>query len=184
MRNVAKLFAVLTVAGVAAAAEASPITYDFTMRATDGPLAGAVANGTFSFDSSSITPGARNNTHGALTALNFTWDGITYDATTANTGQLTFDTAGNLVQAIFGNSCGAGFCGLDGGFEEWDVDAGPGSGFGLGSYSMTSYPGIYDARVTMSRAVVANAPEPLTLSLFGAGLAGFAAMRRRRRKAA
>jgi hypothetical protein len=30
---------------------------------------------------------------------------------------------------------------------------------------------------------VASVPEPVTLSLFGAGLAGVAAMRRRRRKA-
>lgn len=57
---------------------ATPITVDFSVTATTGPLSGTTANGTLTFDSSTIPgslPGAVDAT-GLLTDLNFTWNGI------------------------------------------------------------------------------------------------------------
>ena len=66
------------------AADATPVNYTFS--ATSGPLAGTTAPSTFSYDTSSIVLGGININNGLLTALNFTWDGITYSRTNANTG--------------------------------------------------------------------------------------------------
>jgi hypothetical protein len=68
------------------AADATPVNYTFSVTATSGPLAGTTAPGTFSYDTSSIVPGGFNNNAGVLTALNFTWHGITYNQTTAIPG--------------------------------------------------------------------------------------------------
>src|SRR5438034_1239057 len=87
------------------AADASPIDYTFSVTATEGPLSATTAAGTFSYDTSSIVPGGRNLNTGLLTALNFTWDGITYNQTTANTGALGFDAAGMLTLSLFGTNC-------------------------------------------------------------------------------
>jgi hypothetical protein len=70
-------------------------------------------------------PGGTNSNTGLLTALNFTWDGITYDQTTANTGFLTFNTSGTLVTDVFGNDCSAGQCIVASNRVDWVV-AGPG----------------------------------------------------------
>jgi hypothetical protein len=45
----------------AGSAKADLITYDFTVTATTGPLAGTMADGTFSYDSSSIVLGGVNS---------------------------------------------------------------------------------------------------------------------------
>src|SRR5215472_15642660 len=95
----------LTVGGIA---NASPITYDFTVTATSGPLSGTIEHGTFSYDSSSIVPGGINQAAGLLTGLSFVWNGISYDQTTANTGDLRFDASGHLTEALFGTDCSAG----------------------------------------------------------------------------
>ena len=105
-----------TVAGLALAltlvpdAMAAPFSYVFSVTATSGPLSGTTAAGTFSYDSSSIVLGGSNNNIGLLTALNFIWDGITYNQATANTGLLGFDGAGTLTGIAFGNNCPAGVC--------------------------------------------------------------------------
>ena len=78
---------------------AEQITYSFRVTATDGPLAGATANGSFSYDSSIVAPNVTLSATGLLTSLSFTWHGITYDATTANTGFLSFDSAGQLSES-------------------------------------------------------------------------------------
>jgi hypothetical protein len=77
----------------AGGAKASLITYDFTVTATSGPLEGAVAHGTFSYDSSSIVPGNFNVATGLLTSLSFSWNGVAYTQATANTGFLGFDAS-------------------------------------------------------------------------------------------
>ena len=69
-------------------ANAIPINYSFSVMATAGPLDGVTENGTFSYDSSSIVPGGININTGQRTALSFTWNAITYNQTTANTGAL------------------------------------------------------------------------------------------------
>ncbi len=111
---------------VALNANASPITFSFSAAATSGPLDGITENGAFTYDSSSIIPGGLNDNTGLLTGLNFTWNGITYNQTTANTGSLAFDSSGNLTEAFFGDNCIASQCTVQGGTNEWSLFAVPG----------------------------------------------------------
>ena len=103
----------------ASAAKAAPITYDFTVTGTSGPLNGTAAHGTFSYDSSSIVPRGANQATGLLTSLSFSWNGVSYDQTTANTGDLRFDVSGNLTQAQFGSNCSSFGCSLIFGSNSW-----------------------------------------------------------------
>ncbi|MGH7102531.1 MAG: hypothetical protein ACREFJ_09045, partial [Acetobacteraceae bacterium] len=112
-------------------AQASVISYDFTVTITSGPLpSGTVENGSFSYDSSSIVPNGSNSATGLLTALAFTLNGITYNASTANTGFLAFKV-GDLVNFSFGNQCFAGGCGADATANSWYASPG-GDGFAYG----------------------------------------------------
>lgn len=159
-------------------AEATPVNYDFSVSVSNGPLHGTTANGTFSYDDSSIVLGGVNNALDLFTALDFTLNGTTYDAGSANTGQLRFDAAGNLISFIFGTHCTAGQCKLATGAGSFLVSSTafayfvrrPQLGAGTGT---TSY-----SPVTPSVSV----PEPGTLSLFGLGallLGLFVGVRRR-----
>src|SRR6185436_7601697 len=100
-------------------ARASTIIYSFSVIATDGPLNGTTASGTFSFDSSSVVPGGINSATGLLTSLDFTWNGITYNQTTANTGALAFSPSGALIEIVFGSFCFPSICLPKNGQESW-----------------------------------------------------------------
>jgi hypothetical protein len=172
--------AVLTAAVVALVsfgANASPITYDFTVTGTTGPLSGITATGSFAYDSS-IVPAGGGSVSGTnlLTTLNFTWDGIIYNQTTANTGSLGFDPSGALFNAEFGTNCTAGGCSTTSGFEQWEVSQTVLGSVGGFEYGIAGHEGLFvgNARLT-------KVPEPLTLSIFGAGLAGAVAIRRRKK---
>lgn len=84
-------FAAIT---LAASVSAAPITYRFTVTATDGVLTGATATGAFTYDSSVVAPNSTVIAVDLLTHLDFTWNGVAYNATTANTGDLVFDSVG------------------------------------------------------------------------------------------
>ena len=90
---------------------AAPITYGFRVEAKTGGLAGITADGSMSFDDSMIPIGGGIVRGGPrLTELDFFWDGIPYDETAANTGGLVFDSAGVLIEALFGTACGDAYC--------------------------------------------------------------------------
>jgi hypothetical protein len=156
---------------VAFHASASPITYSFSATATSGPLDGVTENGTFTYDSSSIMPGGINSNTGLLTGLNFTWNGITYNQTTANTGFLEFYSSGDLAEAMFGNNCTAIGCGVIEDTNDWFVTAIPGE---------TTTPPFAFVYATPSTSVfmgtvttaLSPIPEPSTLALLGVGVAG------------
>ena len=160
-------------------ADASPITYDFTVTAKDGPFGGTTEQGMFIYDSSSILPGASNVTKGLLTSLNFSWNGITYDQTTANTGFLNFDVSGNLVRAVFGNDCSAG-CIVPVATNTWSINLLPPGGPLEFFYAVPGNAGLFTGSVTAALAV--PAAEPSTLALLGLGCALVGAARRSRRK--
>jgi hypothetical protein len=170
-------------------ARADELTYDFTVTATSGPLSGTVSSGSFSFDSSVVVPagppaqscrpatspcpptGGNVAAQDLLDALDFTWDSISYNATTANTGFLNFDASGNLISFCFGNhegAEGAGGCAVQTGFEQWTVD---GSEF---IYSVPGGNAYWFGNVTF--APVSATPEPGTLVLLGTGLLGVLAL--------
>ncbi|MGH8215242.1 MAG: PEP-CTERM sorting domain-containing protein [Rhodanobacteraceae bacterium] len=144
-------------------AKATPVTYDFTVNVTGGPLMGTVENGSFSYDSSSVTPGGTNSASGLLTAFDFSFNGMTYDATTANTGALGFDSSGNLDYFFVSSSCP--LCTFAPGTDNFTVTPGT-NGF---IYSTATFNSYAFGDVTYAPAGV-PVPEPGVLGLFAFGL--------------
>jgi hypothetical protein len=154
--------AIVTMA-MSGAASGSSIMYDFRVDATSGVLSGDTASGNFTFDIGTIPSGGGTvGTTNLLTALSFRWDGITYNASTANTGWLTFNSKGHLTFFSFGDDCTASACTVNSPSTDWLAspgavgfvysDGGP-LGFGKVSYSL-----------------VTSVPEPATAALFALAL--------------
>jgi len=160
MRFAPYLFAAVGAFVSMSQAEASPVNYSFSVTGISGPLDGVTEKGTFSYDTSSIVPGGENLNTGLLTALDFTWDGIHYDQTTANTGFLSFDSAGALTSELFGNTCSPA-CVVAAGHEEWFLEF---PGF---TYSVSGAETIFFGSVTQALVVA----EPSSLALLSVGLA-------------
>jgi hypothetical protein len=112
-------------------ATAGSPAYQFTVTGLDGPLAGVTSVGTFAFDPA-IAPqgGGFVEVAGLFTHLAFSWDGVDYNETTANTGTLGFEADGTLIYALFGTNCGpSGFgCGVTAGQYQWSFDIYYGTG--------------------------------------------------------
>jgi PEP-CTERM motif len=163
--------------GASTAAMASTITYDFTVTATAGPLMGDTANGNFSFDSSVIPAGGGEvDAVGLLTSLTFTWDGIAYNASNANTGLLAFNASGALIDACFGNNSVAGTCLANQGTEQWLVSMGN----SLFAYSVPQVGVAPTSWLGTASFSPASVPEPATLALLGSALAVVGFIRRRK----
>ena len=165
------------------AANATPVTYDFSVQVTTGGLLGSIANGSFSYDDSSVVFGGTNKAPTLLTALDFTFNGISYGAASANTGLLSFDTAGALTGFWFGNSCVAGTCSLITHGDSWSIQN---SAFAYTALvrGRSVAPGQGTVSYSLVPAAPIPVPEPGTLGLFAFGavmLALFAGTRRRRR---
>jgi hypothetical protein len=161
-------------------ATASPITYAFAVNGgPTGPFAGVTSSGFFTFDDSILPPGGGTLDQANLfTDFAFTWNGISYDESTANTGRLTFDASGALdPMSFFGNNCGPGVCGVLQGTNEWYFQlAVEGIYFG---YGIPLVVGIQTGSGTVSLQSSA-VPEPGTLVLIGFGLGGIGFVRRKR----
>lgn len=165
MRHVTRIALVALFALLSGTASADPVDYSFQVTVTTGPLAGTVANGTFSFDDGIIPPGGGAVSQaGLLTDLDFTWNGTAYTEATANTGFMVFDAVGGLSSLCFGNNADAGSCTVLFGFDQWYLSPGDG-GF------VYSLPGIRDGFFgNVSFREVTAVPEPGTVFLILAGL--------------
>lgn len=140
-------------------------------------LAGVTSIGTFSYDSS-IVPVGGGSVGGTnlLTSLHFVWDGITYDQTTANTGNLGFLAGGALLDAEFGTNCVAGGCMIDSGKEQWGISTSVFQVTGGFAYALGSVPlGQWEGNAFLKQIV----PEPASLAILGTAVIGLGLLRRR-----
>ncbi|HEX6998975.1 MAG TPA: hypothetical protein VF322_12610 [Gammaproteobacteria bacterium] len=153
-RNIWPICAAAALALGPLTAQAIPITYDFSVTATAGPLAGTTATGFFTFDDAIIPPGGGTvEAANLLTDLAFTWNGIAYDETTANTGLFTFAATGDPLEVAFGTTCVPGLCALVGATNDWMV------GRGAFAYTLPGVFAFYDGTVSFTRRPV-EVPEP------------------------
>jgi hypothetical protein len=165
---------------MAVPADAVPVTYVFTVSATGGPLNGVTESGMFTFDEIVIPAGGGYvSGDNLLTNLSFTWHGIAYDETTANTGFFGFDAAANLSVVAFGNNHQAGSVTVQSGQEQWSfvesfTDTDP--FFSHFAYSVPAAETYWFGTVSSQR--VPSVPEPSAMLLLGSGLIGLVVIRR------
>jgi hypothetical protein len=157
----ARIVVCVALSFVAMNAQAVPVTYQFGVTATDGPLVGTTSIGTFTFDSSIIPAGGGFvSIAGLFTDLAFSWDGVNFDETTANTADLGFEADGTLIYTLFGTHCGpSGFgCGVGGYPEPYQWQFNIYYGFGAFSYLTPADPmmNIYNGSVTLARSNIRN----------------------------
>ncbi len=126
-KNLKLIMATVALAGLPFGTQAAIVTYDFTVTATEGSLAGTTASGLLSFDDSLLAvPNTSNQQTGLLTDLSFTWNGTTFDASTANTGFINSGVAGQLARMSFGDNCYAGGCSVSRSDpNDWYIDYNP-----------------------------------------------------------
>ncbi|MFC1772595.1 hypothetical protein ACFL3A_04485 [Pseudomonadota bacterium] len=175
-KNLAGLMLTLICMLNASGARAVLQTYSFDVTATDGPLSGVTTIGTFSFSDAIIPSGG--GTVGQLNlfvGLDFTWNGISYDQTMANTGLLSFDAAGNLTEAVFGTDCFAGGCNLSFPENAWVFIYPNGLPWNF-AYKTAATTGD-DAFFGVSTGFAA-VPLPATVWLFSSGLLGLIGLSR------
>jgi hypothetical protein len=105
------LIASISLVALPFAAQATSVSYDFTVTATAGSLAGDTATGSLSFDDSLLAvPNTNIAQSNLLTSLSFDWNGTSFNALTANTGQISSGAAGQLALVAFGDNCSANGC--------------------------------------------------------------------------
>jgi hypothetical protein len=158
-------------------ANASLITYDFTVTAIRGPDAGLSSTGHFTYDSNLVALNGSANGLGLFTDFAFHWLGNHFDETNMDTNVLRFGPQGELTDFLFGTNCAANGC-VAGPPNTWIISM-PGN-FAFLYYkfpgdtfeNLDSGPVTYHLRPTV--------PEPSSISIFLAalGLAGLAFRRK------
>ena len=173
------------------AAEATPITVDFSVTSNDlsNPAygAGVVGTGYFTFDDSLIPASGSGHLGNPIVSLPtldffFSWFGVTFDESNAQIAVLDFAN-GVLTDWMIGGSFRPASCGFltyactssGGGAPDFD-------GFASGGIAMTDgkRPGLAYGRPVQWSVRETDVPEPGTLALFGISALGLAFLRRRR----
>ena len=191
-RTTTQLAAVLALLMSAMAADAVPVTVDFTVTSNDvsNPSweRGVMGTGYFTFDDG-LMPVSGNGLVGnpilglPTLYLFFNWFGVSFDETTAKIATLSF-TDGVLSNWTIGGNYSPATCGFlryactSSGGSAPDFDA-VGSG-GL-AFTDAQHAGLAYGPVQWSvRGAGTAVPEPGTLALFGLGILGLGFVRRRR----
>lgn len=189
-RTTTKVAAALALLASAMAADAAPITVDFTVTSNDvsNPSydIGVTGGGYFTFDDALMPVGGSGGVGNPILGLQtldlfFSWFGVSFDESNAKIGTLTF-TDGALTNWQIGGSYLPATCGFlrygctSSGGAQPDFDA-LGSG-GVG-FTDAQRRGLAYGPVQWS-VRSATVPEPGTLALFGVGAMGLAFARRRR----
>jgi hypothetical protein len=190
-RTTTKVAAALALLVTAAAAEAAPITVDFSVTSNEvsNPSygTGVVGTGYFTFDDSLIPAGGTGFIGNPIVPLPtldffFSWFGVSFDETNAAIARLTF-VDGALTDWMIGGSYLPASCGFLRYACTWSGGQQPDfDGFATGGIAFTDAqrPGLaYGRPITWSVRDTA-VPEPGTLALFGLSALGFVCVRRRR----
>ena len=164
-------------------ANATPVVYDFTAKAAGGSLNGSVFTGSFTVDSTSVTAGS-----GAVSNLAFSLLGSTITGAAAAFGQTpqaqfaldgTFKGLFNftVLSTARANFCCGGVSGvvLPSPVSSFFFSSG---GFGYGTNPADGETFLNGA-VSGAVHTATPVPEPFSLSIFAAGLAGIVISRRR-----
>jgi hypothetical protein len=184
------LAAALALLTVATAADATPVTVDFSVTSNDvsNPSygTGVVGTGYFTFDDSLIPASGTGHLGNPIVPLPtldffFSWFGTTFDESNAQIAVLDF-SGGSLTNWMIGGSFRPATCGFltyactssGGGAPDFD-------GIGSGGIAFTDgkRPGLAYGLSSWSVRETTSVPEPGTLALFGIAALGLALVRRR-----
>lgn len=168
---------------VQSVAQAVPVTYDFTANGgPDGPLANVSSSGFFTYDDAIMPSGGGIVIQtGLILDLAFSWNGVTYDETTANTGGFGFEPSGELFGWTFGTNCSTTTCLVTPGTNSWAI-ANTAKFGGVFVYTLagSSEDFAVPFAVTITRRPATSVAEPGTLALALCGLLAAGLLRRRR----
>jgi hypothetical protein len=190
-RTTTRAAAALALLAGAMAADATPITVDFSVTSNDvsNPSygSGVVGTGYFTFDDSLIPAGGSGHLGNPILGLPtldffFSWFGVSFDESNAAIATLTF-ADGVLTDWMIGGSYLPASCGFlryactSSGGQQADFD-----GFASGGIAFTDAkrPGLAYGRPVQWSVRDTAVPEPGTLALFGLGALGLACTRRKR----